>query len=815
LLDEAHLAEPFRQTLETVQRYQGPRWRQGDESVPWQFAVLSATPRQDEPDAHATEEEFTLQDADREHPILRDRLEAPKPARLMLTKPGKGEASDGPGSRAYRARALCDATKSALEHFSAAEGGVTYPAIGVIVNRVARAREVHRALQDDPAIRDAGANLLLLIGPSRPIDREDTVRDLEPIQTGADERLSRPLVVVATQTIEAGVDIDLDGMVTELAALDALRQRFGRLNRAGRKMKPYAAIVACKPDLSTRYEDPVYGSALRATWEYLSQNPDGGEDKTPIVNFGIAAFDRRTSDTPPPPDVTSPSSDAPVLMPAHVDLLSQTSPIPEADPEVGLYLHGPQREADSVSVLWRADLFDPRSMSEQEPATILTLARPRAQEMVQLPLWAVRAWLESPSAGAGDLADVPAMAPSKETTARSKPREGFVWRGDADSSGWRLPSQIRPGDTVVVPAAYGGLDRYGWSPGTTDVVTDVADASAAAFWPRYYALRVAPGLLPRGIAPEALGDAIAGAASQGWGDVRDAILSLLPASGPDEDESKNQLRERLERLDDAKGPVELYRDLYGEDAQGRPRGVVFVSRRGVRAVAGADSSDTDGVPSSTEDDLTGSVVGYALSLEQHSKDVEDRARALARQASLPPARVRDVELAGLLHDEGKADGRFQAWLQWGDPLAAVDPLDAGSTRILAKSGRRLPPVARRASQLPHLWRHEADSVRRAVADDRLKGAEDADLTLWLVGTHHGHGRPLFPHAEPNQGIADAGPQSLAFDWRGRDWATLFRDLKARYGVWALAHMEAVLRLADHRASENAERRISEDAGGQR
>jgi CRISPR-associated endonuclease/helicase Cas3 len=219
----------------------------------------------------------------------------------------------------------------------------------------------------------------------------------------------------------------------------------------------------------------------------------------------------------------------------------------------------------------------------------------------------------------------------------------------------------------------------------------------------------------------------------------------------------------------------------------------------------------------TEDDAAGSLCGFSLSLQQHTSNVEEAAERFARLAGIANERILDMKLAGYLHDAGKADPRFQAWLAYGDPLG-FDPTDAGE--VLAKSARPLPRQARTYSGLPDNWRHEALSVRLAPNLPRFAEAKDPELVLWLVGTHHGYGRPFFPHADhedrqtrlnlpdvlgiPQTLAPGPGPQSLAYDWNGLDWAGLYEQLKTRYGVWELARMEAILRLADHRASESAE-----------
>jgi CRISPR-associated endonuclease/helicase Cas3 len=188
------------------------------------------------------------------------------------------------------------------------------------------------------------------------------------------------------------------------------------------------------------------------------------------------------------------------------------------------------------------------------------------------------------------------------------------------------------------------------------------------------------------------------------------------------------------------------------------------------------------------------------------------AEGFAIAAGLDPNVIADVALAGFLHDLGKADPRFQACLAGGDPYGP------DADQALAKSGeRRLAPGAWQRADLPPHWRHEALSVRLALIHPEFRQADDPQLVLWLIGSHHGFGRPLFPHEDPKDAEArpgllraygidlalppDNGPQSLGFDFCGRDWAQLFDELKQRYGIWGLARLEGFVRLADHRASE--------------
>ena len=149
-----------------------------------------------------------------------------------------------------------------------------------------------------------------------------------------------------------------------------------------------------------------------------------------------------------------------------------------------------------------------------------------------------------------------------------------------------------------------------------------------------------------------------------------------------------------------------------------------------------------------------------MSIEDHTSHVVERVTRFVRtlrgresgaggaehrDEDLPHCVASDLELAAFLHDTGKADRRFQTFLSGGDPWNRP----VGSP--MAKSGRQLPHNAWERAGLPKRWRHEALSVQMALSHPRFAEAHDCALVLWLIGTHHGFGRPFFDFFDPCEG----------------------------------------------------------------
>ncbi len=119
----------------------------------------------------------------------------------------------------------------------------------VVVNTVRDAREMFRLL-----VEKAGNTVRHLSTRMCPAHRRAVLEDVRARLT-ADE----PVLLVSTQLIEAGVDVDFPAVYRALAPADSLQQAAGRANREGRRAEPGRVVVfdAADAGAPTSYRVPV------------------------------------------------------------------------------------------------------------------------------------------------------------------------------------------------------------------------------------------------------------------------------------------------------------------------------------------------------------------------------------------------------------------------------------------------------------------------------------------------------------------------------------------------------------------------------
>ncbi len=109
--------------------------------------------------------------------------------------------------------------------------------VAVMVNTVARAQKVFQSLR---TIADDSTTILLF--HSRfPLGRRAEI-EKQCVEAFGRDRTHRPkkAILVATQVVEQSIDLDFDGMISELAPVDLLLQRAGRLHRHRGNPRPAA-----------------------------------------------------------------------------------------------------------------------------------------------------------------------------------------------------------------------------------------------------------------------------------------------------------------------------------------------------------------------------------------------------------------------------------------------------------------------------------------------------------------------------------------------------------------------------------------------
>ena len=521
-------------------------------------------------------------------------------------------------------------------------------------------------------------------------------------------------VLVATQTIEVGVDLDLTHMVTELAPASALAQRAGRVNRLGRRDRAWFTVIG-PPREAALSKDvlPYRKDDLLAARTWILDRADDGDLSPLAVSEKLKA----------------PPAESPRRLlyqrpePWDAALWSKTSMRLVVEPELDLWIRDDlDPETGTVGLVLR-DLKELPDATACE--TLVSEVPPQDREVYPMTLVTARKVVQRLIEG------------MDHPLGRS-----VLWRDGAILSQWQTiiledegggknaSRVLRPGDLLILDASIPLL--------TSGVVTDAGEERGEP--------------VPHG--------------------ELDGVVDVVTAS------------DELRRLADLE-PDELS-DMFpgetvvwspGRDEEDEPAWMV---RR---------SSVT---PDDDSDDRSTWSVSHRVLLADHNAAVAARAEALAGGIGIESVPATALIEAGVWHDVGKNDARFQRLLWRGDP---------DGREVLAKSGGRSTSLAavRRAwadAGLPAGWRHELASAAAYWEQTEPDGVERdlRDLVTRLVGTSHGRGRPLFDH-DP----ATAGPDHVGAlkELVGEgEWESLIDRTDRQWGHWGTAYLEALLRAAD-------------------
>ena len=281
----------------------------------------------------------------------------------------------------------------------------------VVVNRVGRAQALFDALRG--AARTTRS--ALLHSRFRPLERGRIQAEvLAPDWTG---------ILVATQAVEAGVDVSSRTLVTDLAPWSSLVQRFGRCNRAGE----------------------VTGDGGRVLWIDLPDDAaapyasdDLAESRNLLGGLGEVGPDRL--------DVVKARASGPALPVIRLrdlrDLFDTQPDLAGHDLDVSRYI----RDADEtdVQVAWRS--WEGDRPARESPALSQV-------ELCRVPIGALRPFV--------------------------KGRSVFRWNGNERD--WEVVRSVVPGTAVVVPVEAGGYSPdLGWTSNPKHRITSAEPPSPPA-----------------------------------------------------------------------------------------------------------------------------------------------------------------------------------------------------------------------------------------------------------------------------------------------------------------------------------------------
>ena len=721
VLDEAHMN---RQLLHTTQRIAELQKREVNLGIPTlQVVETTATPSTEDSESATLGVDIEALDSPNDKE-LRKRVYSHK--ELVLRPIDKW---DGKPGNAATVNAAVDAVKEFLARRGAGEDSKKAHTVGCIVNHVRTAIAIKEALVKNKVLEEK--EVKLLVGRMRPYDLPDKHRKL--FTTEGDKSVK---VVVATQTLEVGIDVDFADLVTELAPASSLAQRFGRVNRLGHRTDSKVVVIEPASGDSVKKDAPPYKAVdLSNAYGWL-EALNGAEN--PSVN--PAAMVKN------PPVQSSPERLL-YQRPEWPDLLefSRTDENPYDEPDLDLWLHDSlDAETAMGGVIVRDNL--PSNTSAAMEILKTSYFAPSDRETFPANLKILQEIL--------DYQDEHGVKPRKFLYRQG---EISLWQ-DADH-GDESNHSLAPGDVLILDTGSIPFTNQGIAvtqrelPSTKDKVEAVPFPDGAELYvyekcaDREEDFREYLGLSP------------------------EEAAELLDTQAPDGE--KRIASELTTEAEDGQEVISWYAKVTNATEK--------------KSVEGSDIAQE-------------LVLAAPVFLDDHQNDVAERTRQIAENLGLAPEFSEALELAAKYHDEGKRDLRFQQMLGADAETGALAKSGHRSVAeaYLARSRSALPRGWRHeqlsalmVAASPEKVGEHRDLVLRIIGcshgHGRFSFAHDADFLL-----KEGY----LPEGTDYEALKEQATRLFNVGY----WDNLMEQTSRTYGPYATAYLEAVERAADAQIS---------------
>ena len=727
VLDEAHMN---RQLLHTTQRIAQLQKREVNLGVPTlQVVETTATPSTEDSESTTLGVDIEALDKPNDKELHR-RVYSHK--ELMLHPIDKW---DGKPGNAATVNAAVDAIKKFLAHREASEGSEEAHTIGCIVNHVRTAIAIKEALVKNKVLEKA-KEVQLLVGRMRPYDLENLQAEHSGLFTTEGDKSVK--VVVATQTLEVGIDVDFADLVTELAPASSLAQRFGRVNRLGRRKDSKVVVIEPASGDSVKKDAPPYKAVdLSNAYAWL-EALNGAEN--PSVN--PAAMVKN------PPVQSSPERLL-YQRPEWPDLLefSRTDENPYDEPDLDLWLHDSlDAETAMGGVIVRDNL--PSNTSAAMEILKTSYFAPSDRETFPANLKILQEIL--------DYQDEHGVKPRKFLYRQG---EISLWQ-DADH-GAESSQSLAPGDVLLLDMGSVPFTNQGIAVTQRELPSKKDELKAVPF----------------------LDDA----------ELYVAELYVYEKCADREKHFREYLglspEEAAELLDSQStdGKKMIASELSTEAEGGQEVIAWYAEVTGKESVEGSDIAQE-------------LVLAAPVLLDDHQNDVAERTRQLAENLGLAPEFSEALELAAKYHDEGKRDLRFQQMLG-ADPDAealaksghrsVAEAYRARSRSALPRGWRHEQLSALMVAASPEKVGEHRDLVLRIIGcshgHGRFAFAHDAGFLL-----KEGY----LPEETDYEALKEQATRLFNVGY----WDNLMEQTSRTYGPYATAYLEAVERAADAQIS---------------